>query len=265
MTPTWPAGDALVRAAPGDWSVSVRDAGGSALWSHRADVPRKAASTIKLAVLVALFRAVDAGRLDLRDTRELIAADKVGGSGVLRALHEGLRPTLGDLAYLMIAISDNTASNLLIDAVGFAAVDATIRDLGLRATVLGRKFYGRPADPGERENVTTAGDLTALLGAILAGRAAGAASRDRALALLAGQQHRDRLARFLPADVSYAGKGGSLPGTALDAGILFAPVGPLTIAAIAADLPHPFAADETMGRLAVAALANAEWGMGSAG
>lgn len=270
MTAAWPAGEALLRDAPGDWSISIRDGDGAARWDHRADLPRAAASTIKLAVLAALCRAVDAGRLRLAETRALVAGDKVGGSGVLSALHDGLRLTLDDLAYLMIAISDNTASNLLIDAVGHDAVNATIRDLGLRRTVLGRKFRGRPAAPGERENVTTANDLTALLAAILAGppagaagfRPAGAASRDRMLALLRAQQHRERLARLLPPEIAYAGKTGSLPGTVLDAGILFTPSGPLIVAAIATELPHHFAADETMGRLAL--LANAEFGMRSA-
>ena len=78
------------------------------------------------------------------------------------------------------------------------------------------------------------------------------------LALLKAQTHRDRLARFLPASVDFAGKSGTLAGTALDAGILFAPGGPLIVAAIASDLPADYAADETMGRLALAAVET--WG-----
>lgn len=256
--PSWPAGEAIVRDAPGAWSVAVYRGDGEALWERAAREPRVAASTIKLAVLVALFRAIDAGRLRLDETRAVAAADKVGGSGVLRALHDGLALTLADLAYLMIAISDNTASNLLIDAVGLARVNAAIRDLGLRGTALGRRFRGRAARAGEPENITTAADLARLLRAILAGRAAGADASARMLALLHEQQHRDRLARSLPPAVTYAGKGGTLPGLALDAGILFAPRGPLIVVALAADLPAPFAADEPMGRLALAALG--EWG-----
>ena len=259
----WAVGDVLLREPPSRWSAIVCDAGGNPLWGRAPSEPRAAASTIKLAVLVALFRAVDADRLCLDETHILGAADKVGGSGVLGALHDGLALTLRDLAYLMIAISDNTASNLLIDAVGgLEAVNATSRDLGLRDTTLGRKFYGRPARGDERENVTAAADLAALLAAILGSHAASPASCERMLALLRAQQHRDRLACFLPAGIAYAGKGGSLPGMALDAGILFAPAGPLIVAALAGGLPDPFAADETMGRLALAALA--AWGDGGA-
>ncbi len=258
--PPWTEAEALLHDAPGEWSAIVCDAGGNPLWDRAARVPRAAASTIKLAVLVALFRAVDAGQLHLDGTRVLGRADKVGGSGVLSGLHDGLALTLHDLAYLMIAISDNTASNLLIDAVGgLEAVNAAIRDLGLADTTLGRKFYGRPARGDERENVTTAADLAALLAAILAGRAAGPAASNRMLALLRAQQRRDRLARFLPPSVAYAGKSGSLPGMALDAGIIFAPAGPLIVAALAGGLPDPFTAEETMGRLARAALDR--WGV----
>lgn len=257
MSP-WAAGEAIVRDAPGSWSIAVQGGDGEVLWEHGARQPRLAASTIKLAVLVALFRAVEAGRVRLDERRAMTAADKVGGSGVLRALHDGLALPLDDLAYLMIAISDNTASNLLLDAVGTTGVNAALADLGLRGTTLGRRFLGRAARAGEPENVTTAADLARLLRAILAGRAAGAASCARMLALLREQQHRERLARFLPPTVAYAGKGGTLPGLALDAGILSAPRGPLIVAALAADLPAPFAADESMGHLALVALGR--WG-----
>lgn len=258
--PTWAAGEGALRDAPGDWSIAIRRGDGEVLWERAADERRTAASTIKLAVLVALFRAVDGGRLRLDETRRVGAGDKVAGSGVLKALGDGLELTLADLAYLMIAISDNTASNLVIDAVGMEGVNAAIEVLGLRGTRLGRKFYGRASRPGEPENVTTAADLATLLGAILAGRVASAASCEEMLALLRKQQHVDRLARFLPPDVTYAGKSGTLPGLALDAGIFSGPGAsePLIMVALAKGLPDPFAGDEPMGRLGLAALR--EWG-----
>lgn len=256
--PIWQAGEAALRDAPGRWSVAIRRGDGEVLWERAADERRVSASTIKLAVLVALFRAVDAERLRLEETRRVTTAVKVGGSGVLKGLSDGLSLTLADLAFLTIAISDNTASNLLIDAVGLDQVNAAIDDLALRGTRLGRKFYGRAALPGEPENVTTARDLATLLGAIVAGRAASPASCERMLALLREQQHVARLARFLPAGVSFAGKTGTLPGLALDAGVFFGPAGPLIVVALAEGLPNQFAGDEPMGRLALAALR--EWG-----
>ena len=71
---------------------------------------------------------------------------------MVKALGAALPLTLHDQAHLMIAMSDNSASNMLIDAVGLDAVNAAIRDLGCTGTVLGRRFYGRAAHPGEPAN-----------------------------------------------------------------------------------------------------------------
>jgi beta-lactamase class A len=243
-TDAWSAGEAILGGVPCRWSAAVVAPDGALLWGHAPDERCKAASTIKIAILIALFRAIEAGELRLDARRELHAADKVPGSGVLRALDDGLALTLHDLAHLMIAISDNSASNMLIEAVGLAAVNAVLRDLGAERSVLGRKFYGRAALPGEPENLTTARDLARLLVAILGN--------------LRGQTHLDRLARRLPEAVPYAGKTGSLTGTALDAGILFAPARPLVVAVIAADLEDVIVAEEAMGQLALAAAR--EWG-----
>jgi beta-lactamase class A len=254
----WAAGEEIVGAAPGRWSAIVTRGAGEALWAHEADARQRAASTIKVAVLIAVFRAIDEGRLRLDDTRVLQASDKVGGSGVLRELHAGLPLTLHDLAHLMIAISDNTASNMLIDAAGLDAVNAAARDLGATSTVLGRRFLGRASQPGEPENLTTTANLALLLRAILNNQAASQASCATMLGYLRGQEHRQRLARFLPPSLTFAGKTGTLPGLALDAGILIAPSGPLIIVASATQLPAEYVADEPMGRLAQAALQ--QWG-----
>jgi beta-lactamase class A len=258
MAAMWAAGEALVRDAPGHWNAIVARGEGEVLWAHDADVQQLAASTIKIAVLIAVFRAIDAGRLQLDDTRVLQASDKVGGSGVLRELHTGLSLTLHDLAHLMIAISDNTASNMLIDAAGLDAVNATLCDLGATNTALGRRFLGRASQPGEPENLTTTADLALLLRAILNNQAASQPSCAAMLGYLRGQEHRQRLARFLPPGLTFAGKTGTLPGLALDAGILFAPSEPLVVVASATQLPADYVADEPMGRLAQAALQ--QWG-----
>ena len=86
----WAAGEAIVGGAPGRWSAIVTRGAGEALWAHDADVQQLSASTIKIAVLIAVFRAIDEGRLRLDETRVLQESDKVGGSGVLRELHAGV-------------------------------------------------------------------------------------------------------------------------------------------------------------------------------
>ena len=252
----WPRARALVREA-GDGAeiaLAARVIGTDRAWALEAARPFPAASTIKLLILVAVFRDVDAGRLDPDAPWPVDPRAVVPGSGVLGWLRPGLRLPLVDLAYLMVAISDNTASNLLLDAVGVDRVRAVIADLGLAATQLNRRFLGRSPDPGEPENLTSAADLVALLAAIADGTAAEPASCASMRALLALQQDRDRLARRLPPDVAFGGKSGTLPGLVHDAGLLATSAGTLAVAVLSRGLADRFAADELIGRIALALL-----------
>ncbi len=234
-------------------AVAARRIGTDDGWARDAAPPLPAASTIKLAVLLAVARAIDTGRLTQTDLVPLTAGAKVPGSGVLTALHDGLPLTVGDLAYLMVAISDNTASNLLLDAVGTDAVAAVAADLGLGATALRRRFLGRAPGPGDPENVTSAADLAALLAAVAEDRAASPDGCAWVRDLLGRQQHRDRLARDLPPGVDFAGKSGSLPGLAHDAGLLTGPRGTVAVAVLTRGLPDPYAADAAIGAIGRAA------------
>lgn len=231
-------------------AVAARAVGSDRTWRHDGDRPFPAASTIKLAVLVALFQEVDAGRLDLERLVPVVPGAVVGGSGVLAWLRPGLALPVADLAYLMIAISDNTASNLLIDLIGIERVGAAIAGLGLAGTALNRRFLGRTPGSGEPENVTTAADLVALLSLIAGDRAASPASCARMRELLTSQQDRDRLARRLPPGVDFGGKSGSLPGLAHDAGLLGTPGGSLAVAVLTRGFADPYAAHELIGQIA---------------
>src|SRR5690606_19823997 len=108
-------------------------------------------------ILVALARAIDAGRLTLSERRTVEPETVVQGSGVLIGMQPGLSLPLADFAYLMIAVSDNTASNVLIDAIGLEQIQETIAGLGLKTLALNRRFLGRLPGPGEPENYASAG------------------------------------------------------------------------------------------------------------
>ena len=97
------------------------------------------ASTIKLAILYELFRQADEGRIDLDARKDLDRLNAVGGTGILSEL---TTPSLSirDYATLMIVLSDNTATNVLIDAVGMEAVTRRMASLGLQNTRLRRKM-----------------------------------------------------------------------------------------------------------------------------
>lgn len=209
-----------------------------------------AASTIKLAILVALFRAVDGGRVELERRVAVEPGAVVGGSGVLAWLEPGLALPVADLAYLMVAVSDNTASNLLLDLVGIEAVGAAIADLGLNGTAVRRRFLGRLPGSGEPENVTTAGDLVGVLAAIAEDRAASAAGCARMRRLLELQQDRDGLARRLGEGVVFGGKPGSLPGLVHDAGWLRSADGSaVAVAVLTRGIDDRYRAQELIGEV----------------
>lgn len=255
----WTELDTIAREAAAGGRVAaaarlIGDSHAGPVWAVHPNEAFPAASTIKTAILVALYREVDAGRLDLDEVRHVSAAIKTPGSGVLAWLRDDLPLTLADLAALMIAVSDNTASNLVLDAVGIDRVQATIAELGMTETRLNRRFLGRAPGPGEPDNTTSAADLVSLLAAIAEGTAASPASCERMWKTLRLQQHRDRLARRLPADIVFGGKSGSLPGLAHDSGLIESPAGTLAVAVLTEGFLDSYAADELIGQLGLAAL-----------
>lgn len=122
-----------------------------------------AASVIKIAIALEVFCQVEEGAIALGERIALRASDKVIGSGVLAELGEGLSPTIGDLVYLAMAISDNTAANLLVDRIGIFSVNRRLASLGLKKTRLSGKILvhetksGPPAieDFGATPSATT--------------------------------------------------------------------------------------------------------------
>ena len=179
-----------------------------------------AASIIKLAILWTFFEAADRADLDPAERWTLSPASKVGGTGVLRLLGDGLELSLLDLATLMIVVSDNTATNAVIDRLGMARVNTAIRALGLVSTALRRKMLDFAARDRGLENVTTPEDTARLLGRLATGTGLSEASAERARQILLGQQVNHKLAARLPAAAVLAHKTGELPGIEHDAGWL---------------------------------------------
>lgn len=215
-----PATDAAARwSIHGEIGVSARSLGGED-WEFNADRRFVAASTIKIPVMIALFRQIDAGEKRLGDLIVLGGAERIPGSGVLQHLHAGLQLTAGDLCTLMIAISDNTATNMLVDFTGLDRVNETIRDLGMDRSTMGRKMLGRRATSADGENWVTPRNLTTAVAAIVDGHAASAESCERMMTMLARQDQCRRVTRFAPEDSRWGSKPGTLPGIVNDAGFI---------------------------------------------
>jgi beta-lactamase class A len=233
-------------------AVSARHLDTGETASFAEDLVFPSASTIKIAIMAALARAVSDGILDLDQRVPVKLTDRTPGSGVVAHMEEDLTLTLRDHAYLMISISDNTTSNILINTVGLEAVQAICREFATGGTMLNRLFYGRGARGQEVENTVTAQGLATLLENIVTGRIVGDDLTVWMKETLGKQQHRDRLARSLYYDESvwYGGKTGSIRSLVHDCGVFTGTRGTVSVAALAKDLgDDPYRANIWMGKI----------------
>lgn len=210
------------------------------------------ASTIKLAILYELFVQADAKRVDLDRPFPLPASARVGGDGVLKELSAPSLP-LRDYATLMALVSDNTATNALIDVLGMPAVDARMDALGLKTVRLRRRMMDTAAAREGKENVASPRELAALLDTIRQGTGLTPASREAALDILTREKS-TALTRGLPEGTRVASKPGSLDGVRADTGIVFVEKRPYLFVAMCAWL-----ADDVAGERAIEAASRAAY------
>ncbi len=199
-------------------------------------VPMETASTIKLPILVESLRQVELGQLSLVQPVTLTAADMVGGSGVLQSLSVGIVLPLRDVLTLMIAVSDNVATNMVLRLIGLSAVNQCMASLGLGDTEIKKRIdFALPGPLG----LSIPGDLAALLKGIYHGTLVSAHASQVMRDILATQQYNTLLTRDLPyallncdddnPPVRVASKSGSLSGVRNDAGLITSPWGDYVI------------------------------------
>lgn len=260
--------------------------------AHDADRSFQMASVFKVPLLAELMSQVVAGRRRLDEQITLTDEMKAPGSGVLKELSTGTRFSVRDLATLMIIVSDNTATDILLDLVGADAVNARLAACGLRRTVvtmgcrgLLRDLVGLGDVPDtpetrriaaerlrlrqldwnarvyhdERANMTTPREMGRLIELIvrptLDAGAEGPIPLEacrRMLDLMRRQQVRDRLPLLLPPGAEMAHKTGSLTRVSNDAGVLYTASGPCVVSVFTRDLT-----DDLKGRLAIAEVGRA--------
>jgi beta-lactamase class A len=209
----------LLAPAPGRWQVCVLDDVGQG-WDRAADRIVPAASMIKVPILFAALLAVADGGLPL-DQPCRLDGPRVGGAGALSLLPTVRELTVRELLTLMIAQSDNDATNAVVDLLGAGRVNDYIHArLGAQRTALRRRMMDATAQAAGLENTTTAAELAAMLHQLRAGDLLPPALTAVALDILAAQQFREGLPAFLPPDVRSASKTGELPGIRHDGAIL---------------------------------------------
>jgi beta-lactamase class A len=183
--------EAALNDRPGTFGIYARNLGTGETVGVKAERVMNTQSAAKTFILVHYSRLVTAGSLDPSARVELTADDAAYGSGVLRYLAPGLRPTVHDLAWLMIIVSDNLATQLVLRTVGGAdAVNATMTDLGLATARVNPAFSHAPTDSVTDEpfGTSTPRDLAEIYTHL----------DDRCREILFRQQFIDFLPRTLP-------------------------------------------------------------------
>lgn len=230
----------LIQGLSGDAGVIIGGLPSGEIIEFNKDEQFPAASVIKLTILWELFQRVENKEFALDDEIKLEDGHKVGGFGILKELHAGTVLTVKDLATLMIVLSDNVATNMLIDKLGMEAINKTIQANGITGTVLQRKMMDAEAKKRGLDNFTSPAGIYKLLKMFLDPAKLGANSTNEMLEILKKQQCNNKLPLYMPPETVLAHKTGDLPGTEHDVGILFTKKGPVIIVVMTKNLSNNF-------------------------
>jgi beta-lactamase class A len=207
-------------------------------------------SSIKIPILIELHKQAAEGKYRLTDQRWVEKKDQVGGSGVIVNFGDhASQLSLSDLAMLMIVLSDNTATNMLIDQVGMANVNRTLDELGLKQVRLRRKMIDQAASARGDENTATPREAAALMEKLFRGQVVNRQLSDGALKILKIRKS-SPIPRLLPASVEIANKPGGVEGVACDWAVVYVPNRPYAIAVMTNyNGPNGEAADEAIAKV----------------
>jgi beta-lactamase class A len=229
--------------------IAIEDLSNGHMLLSNADETFPTASTIKIAILAELYRQAQQGKLKLTDSYTLQQSDLVGGSGISSALTPGTtKLTLRDVAALMISVSDNSMTNVLIDRVGLDNVNALLDSLKLTHTRLRRKMMDIRAAAEGRENVATPQELMLLLEALYRGKVLNKQFTDDYFHLLSTPKS-SYIPRELPEDLRIANKPGELEGVRNDCGVIFTGSRPYILCAMSTYLQNERAAGDAISRI----------------
>jgi beta-lactamase class A len=249
---------AAIQGFPGSVSLYARNLDTGLSYGLRADAPVPTASTIKLPIMVELFALAGEGSLDWNQKLVLTDQDKVSGTGILTELSAGDALPLRDLMHLMIVVSDNTATNLILDRIGGNAVNLRMAQLGLKQTAVMRKImqtklFPDPNSTPHPEGLTDEGrkpgndrwgigrscprDMVLILEKLYRGELVSKAASDEMISVLKRQHDHDGVGRDMNNTV-IASKSGALDHLRSDVAIVYSPHGPVAMAITVNNVPE---------------------------
>lgn len=213
-------------------------------FSLRSDEYVRTASTIKLPIMTEVFRQVSQGKIAWTDQYELTKTNKAGGSGILGEFTDGTKIDLKTAVNLMIVLSDNTATNLVLDKVTSNAVNHHMTELGLNATLSLRKIGGGGDAKAFDDPVnklfgigrSSPRDMVKLMEMLERGEVVSKDASAEMIAILKRQQYKDGLGRNVLDTVPVASKSGSLDRLRSDVGIVYTRRGRIAMAITVDDM-----------------------------
>ncbi len=247
------------RDLDGTMGVAILDLTDGRTFLHNPDAVFGQASSIKVTVLAELYRQQQqseqgaGGKAKLSDLYTVNASDLVADSSIMGGLTPRVtRVTNRDLATFMIAVSDNSATNVLIDRLDMQNVNAMLDSLGLTHTRLQRKMMDVKAAQSGRENLSTPREMMTFFADLYQGKVLNKTLTDDYFKLLSTQKESD-IPRFIPDDVMIANKPGELAGVRNDMGVVFAGNRPFVIVVMTAYLKHERDGNDAIAKIAGAA------------
>jgi beta-lactamase class A len=261
---------AKLQGFPGKVTLFAKNLDSGAEYAMLPDEPVRTASTIKLPIMVECFAEASEGKLNLTEALKLTDAEKVSGSGILQDLSDGDQLPLRDVMDLMIVLSDNTATNLILNRIGGNAVNARMAQLGLPQTRVMRKILGdgsnlKPhpsgvTEEGEKPENKRWGtgrssprDMVIILEKLYRGELVSKTASAEMLTVLKRQRDHDSIGRDMK-DVTIANKSGALDHLRSDVGIVYSKRGAIAMAITVEDIPEINYTPDNPGNLLISAL-----------
>lgn len=228
--------DAIVAKFPGKICIGFKHLPSGETYFHNGDEVMRTASLCKLPVMVEVFYQVKEGKVKLSDPVTMSKRTMTDGSGILNyRFSEGATFPLIDAVKLMITVSDNTATNLVVDKIGIGSTWARMKTLGFPETAIHSLVGNRSTSIAMQRSVkynlgsTTAREMVGLLEMLNQGKLVDEKSSKEMIAILRKCEDRTKFTANLPPGVVVAHKTGALPDVRTDAGLFFFPGGPVAL------------------------------------
>jgi beta-lactamase class A len=261
---------AKINGFPGKVTLYAKNLETGATYNLNGEEPVRTASTIKLPIMIEVFEEVAAGKVKWTDPMTDSVEEKVSGSGIMQDLTDGDVLPLHDTVMLMITLSDNTATNLIINKIGGNAVNARMESLGLKQTRLMRKILGdgnklKPTPSGitdegaKPENKkwgigrSSPQEMVVLLEKLYRGELVSKQASADMIEILKKQRDHGGIARDIK-DAVVANKSGALDALRSDVGIVYTEHGPIAMAITVDGMTEPNWTEDNPGELMISAV-----------